>query len=300
MFKSGFVSVIGRPNVGKSTFLNALIGQKISAISDKAQTTRNIINIIYTEDDMQVVFLDTPGIQQPKNKLGDYMLKISESALNDVDAITYIVDCSPTIGKLDSYIIEKLQEVSTNIPIILLINKIDQIPKEGLLEIINMYNKIGIFKEIIPISALKNDGIKQYINSLRDYLKEGPQFYPEDMITDKSERFVVSEIIREKALRNLKEEVPHGIAVTIESMKERKNKDLTDISATIYVERAAHKKIVIGENGKMIKKIGIDSRKEIENLIDSKVNLKLWVKVNQKWRDEEKGLNKFGYTIWVI
>ena len=297
MFKSGFVSVIGRPNVGKSTFLNALIGQKISAISDKAQTTRNIINIIYTEDDMQVVFLDTPGIQQPKNKLGDYMLKISESALNDVDAITYIVDCSPTIGKLDSYIIEKLQEVSTNIPIILLINKIDQIPKEGLLEIINMYNKIGIFKEIIPISALKNDGIKQYINSLRDYLKEGPQFYPEDMITDKSERFVVSEIIREKALRNLKEEVPHGIAVTIESMKERKNKDLTDISATIYVERAAHKKIVIGENGKMIKKIGIDSRKEIENLIDSKVNLKLWVKVNQKWRDEEKGLNKFGYTI---
>lgn len=297
MFKSGFVSVIGRPNVGKSTFLNALIGQKISAISDKAQTTRNIINIIYTEDDMQVVFLDTPGIQQPKNKLGDYMLKISESALNDVDAITYIVDCSPTIGKLDSYIIEKLQEVSTNIPIILLINKIDQIPKEGLLEIINMYNKIGIFKEIIPISALKNDGIKQYINSLRDYLKEGPQFYPEDMITDKSERFVVSEIIREKVLRNLKEEVPHGIAVTIESMKERKNKDLTDISATIYVERAAHKKIVIGENGKMIKKIGIDSRKEIENLIDSKVNLKLWVKVNQKWRDEEKGLNKFGYTI---
>ena len=297
MFKSGFVSVIGRPNVGKSTFLNALIGQKISAISDKAQTTRNIINIIYTEDDMQVVFLDTPGIQQPKNKLGDYMLKISESALNDVDAITYIVDCSPTIGKLDSYIIEKLQEVSANIPIILLINKIDQIPKEGLLEIINMYNKIGIFKEIIPISALKNDGIKQYINSLRDYLKEGPQFYPEDMITDKSERFVVSEIIREKALRNLKEEVPHGIAVTIESMKERKNKDLTDISATIYVERAAHKKIVIGENGKMIKKVGIDSRKEIENLIDSKVNLKLWVKVNQKWRDEEKGLNKFGYTI---
>lgn len=297
MFKSGFVSVIGRPNVGKSTFLNALIGQKISAISDKAQTTRNIINIIYTEDDMQVVFLDTPGIQQPKNKLGDYMLKISESALNDVDAITYIVDCSPTIGKLDSYIIEKLQEVSANIPIILLINKIDQIPKEGLLEIINMYNKIGIFKEIIPISALKNDGIKQYINSLRDYLKEGPQFYPEDMITDKSERFVVSEIIREKALRNLKEEVPHGIAVTIESMKERKNKDLTDISATIYVERAAHKKIVIGENGRMIKKIGIDSRKEIENLIDSKVNLKLWVKVNQKWRDEEKGLNKFGYTI---
>ena len=297
MFKSGFVSVIGRPNVGKSTFLNALIGQKISAISDKAQTTRNIINIIYTEDYMQVVFLDTPGIQQPKNKLGDYMLKISESALNDVDAITYIVDCSPTIGKLDSYIIEKLQEVSANIPIILLINKIDQIPKEGLLEIINMYNKIGIFKEIIPISALKNDGIKQYINSLRDYLKEGPQFYPEDMITDKSERFVVSEIIREKALRNLKEEVPHGIAVTIESMKERKNKDLTDISATIYVERAAHKKIVIGENGKMIKKIGIDSRKEIENLIDSKVNLKLWVKVNQKWRDEEKGLNKFGYTI---
>lgn len=297
MFKSGFVSVIGRPNVGKSTFLNALIGQKISAISDKAQTTRNIINIIYTEDDMQVVFLDTPGIQQPKNKLGDYMLKISESALNDVDAITYIVDCSPTIGKLDSYIIEKLQEVSANIPIILLINKIDQIPKEVLLEIINMYNKIGIFKEIIPISALKNDGIKQYINSLRDYLKEGPQFYPEDMITDKSERFVVSEIIREKALRNLKEEVPHGIAVTIESMKERKNKDLTDISATIYVERAAHKKIVIGENGKMIKKIGIDSRKEIENLIDSKVNLKLWVKVNQKWRDEEKGLNKFGYTI---
>ncbi|MDO5041021.1 MAG: GTPase Era [Peptoniphilus sp.] len=297
MFKSGFVSIIGRPNVGKSTFLNNLIGQKISATSDKAQTTRNLINFIYTSEDMQVVFLDTPGIQSPRNKLGDYMLKVSESALDDADLITYIVDCSKRIGRVDSQIIEKLEARKSDTPIILLINKIDEVQKEELLEIIKMYSEKGIFSEIIPISALKNDGIDEYLRVLYSYLKKGPQFYPEDMVTDKSEKFIVSELIREKTLRFLDEEIPHGIAVTVDEMKYRENTDLADISATIYVERQSHKKIVIGNKGSMIKKIGINSRKEIENLLDIRVNLKLWVKVKEKWREKESNLNNFGYSI---
>ena len=296
MFKSGFVSVIGRPNVGKSTFLNSLIGQKISATSNKAQTTRNLINFIYTSDNMQVVFLDTPGIQKPKNKLGDYMLKISESALKDVDLITYIVDCSRSIGRLDGYIIDKLKEVK-NVPIILLINKIDEIKKEELFELIKLYSDYGIFKEIIPISALKNDGIDNYLDTLYKYLKEGPQFYPEDMVTDKPERFIVAELIREKALRLLDEEVPHGIAVSVDKMQYRTDKDLVDIYATIYVERDSHKKIVIGKSGSMIKEIGIKSRIELEAFLDIKVNLKLWVKVKEKWREKESGLGSFGYKL---
>ncbi|WP_138159278.1 GTPase Era [Peptoniphilus catoniae] len=296
MFKSGFASVIGRPNVGKSTFLNSLIGQKISATSNKAQTTRNLINFIYTSDNMQVVFLDTPGIQKPKNKLGDYMLKISESALKDVDLITYIVDCSRSIGRLDGYIIDKLKEVK-NVPIILLINKIDEIKKEELFELIKLYSDYGIFKEIIPISALKNDGIDNYLDTLYKYLKEGPQFYPEDMVTDKPERFIVAELIREKALRLLDEEVPHGIAVSVDKMQYRTDKDLVDIYATIYVERDSHKKIVIGKSGSMIKEIGIKSRIELEAFLDIKVNLKLWVKVKEKWREKESGLGSFGYKL---
>ncbi len=297
MFKSGFVSIIGRPNVGKSTFLNNLIGQKISATSDKAQTTRNLINFIYTSEDMQVVFLDTPGIQSPRNKLGDYMLKVSESALKDADLITYIVDCSKKIGRVDSQIIQKLEMEKSTVPIILLINKIDEVKKEELLEIIKMYAEKGIFNEIIPISALKNDGIDEYLRVLYSYLKEGPQFYPEDMVTDKPEKFIVAELIREKTLRFLDEEIPHGIAVTVDEMKYREGTDLVDISATIYVERQSHKKIVIGNKGSMIKKIGINSRKEIENLLDIRINLKLWVKVKEKWREKENNLNNFGYFI---
>lgn len=295
MFKSGFVTIIGRPNVGKSTLLNNVIGQKISAISNKPQTTRNKITFIHTDDESQIIFLDTPGIQKPKNKLGDYMLEVSESTLSEVDVVTYIVDCSTKIGRLDSYIINELREKKIKTPIILLINKIDEIPKEELFEIINMYSNLGLFKEIIPISALKNDGIDVYLKTLKKYLKEGPQYYPEDMITDKPEKFIVGEIIREKALRYLDEEVPHGIAVSIEKMRERPDKNLMDVEANIYVERETHKGIVIGKNGRMLKKIGSEARKEIENLLDIHVNLKLWVKVEKNWRDLDNKVKYFGY-----
>lgn len=295
MFKSGFVTIIGRPNVGKSTLLNNVIGQKISAISNKPQTTRNKITFIHTDESSQIIFLDTPGIQTPKNKLGNYMLEVSESTLSEVDVITYIVDCSTSIGRLDSYIINEFKEKNIKTPIILLINKIDEIPKEELFKIIEMYSELGIFKEIIPISALRNDGIDAYLDTLKSYLKEGPQYYPEDMITDKPERFIVSEIIREKALRHLDEEVPHGIAVSIESMKERPNKNMMDVEATIYVERETHKGIVIGKNGSMLKKIGSEARKEIENLLDTRVHLKLWVKVEKNWRDLDNKVKYFGY-----
>lgn len=295
MFKSGFITIIGRPNVGKSTLLNQVVGQKISAISNKPQTTRNKITFIYTEEDFQAVFLDTPGIQSPKNKLGDYMLKTSESTLNEVDVITYIVDCSTTIGKLDSYIIKTLKELNIKTPIVLLINKIDEIQKGNLFELIEMYSNLNLFKEIIPISALKNDGVKDYIEVLRKYLPEGPQYYPEDLVTDQPEKFIVAELIREKALRNLSEEVPHGIAVSIEKMKYRENKEICDIEANIYIERESHKKIVIGKNGDMIKKIGTQARIEIENLLDYRVNLKLWVKVEKNWREKEIKLKNFGY-----
>lgn len=295
MFKSGFVTIIGRPNVGKSTLLNAVVGQKISAISNKPQTTRNKITFIFTDADAQVIFLDTPGIQKPKNKLGDYMLKTSESTLSEVDVITYMVDTSDDIGRLDNYIIEELKSKSLKTPILLLINKIDEIPKEELFKIIKMYDEIGIFKEIIPISALKEDGVNLYIERLKSYLKEGPMYYPEDMVTDHPEKFIVGEIIREKALRFLDEEVPHGIAVSIEKMKERKDKNMMDIEANIYIERESHKKIVIGKDGQMIKKIGIAARKEIENLLDAKVNLKLWVKVEKNWRELDNKVKYFGY-----
>lgn len=295
MFKSGFVTIIGRPNVGKSTLLNHVIGEKISAISNKPQTTRNKITFIYTDEDSQVIFLDTPGIQKPKNKLGDYMLKTSESTLQEVDVITYIVDCSTKIGKLDSYIIDELSSKKIKTPIILLINKIDEVAKEELFEIIEMYSKLGIFKEIIPISALKNDGVDIYLQTLKKYLKEGPQYYPDDMITDQPEKFIVGEIIREKALRFLDEEVPHGIAISIEKMRERTDKNLMDIEANIYVERESHKGIVIGKNGQMLKKIGSEARKEIENLLDTKVNLRLWVKVEKNWRDLDNKVKYFGY-----
>ncbi|WP_036728575.1 GTPase Era [Peptoniphilus mikwangii] len=295
MFKSGFVTIIGRPNVGKSTLLNCIVGQKISAISNKAQTTRNKITFIYTDEEMQVIFLDTPGIQMPKNKLGDYMLKVSESTLSEVDVITYIVDCSKKIGKLDNYIIKELKEKNLKTPIVLLVNKIDEVAKEELFEIIKMYDDIGIFKEIIPISALKNDGVESYLKTLAKYIPIGPMYYPEDMVTDHPEKFIVGEIIREKALRFLDEEIPHGIAVSIEKMRERKEKEITDIEAVIYIERESHKKIVIGKNGQMLKKIGSAARTEIENLLDTKVNLNLWVKVEKNWRDLDNKVKYFGY-----
>lgn len=235
MFKSGFVSVIGRSNVGKSTLLNRVLGEKLTIISDKPQTTRNKIQLIYTDENMQAIFLDTPGIQTPKNKLGDYMLKVSMSTLNEVDVITYIVDTTEEIGKLDSEIIEKLRLVNTKI--ILLINKIDKIANDKVNELVEMYTKVGIFEQIIPISALNGDNVEGYLTSLRNTLPEGPMYYDKDSVTDQPIRQIVQELIREKALINLSDELPHGIAITIEKFKERQDKNLIDIDATIIVEK---------------------------------------------------------------
>ncbi|MBS6611016.1 MULTISPECIES: GTPase Era [Peptoniphilus] len=295
-FKSGYISVVGRPNVGKSTLLNSIIGEKISAISSKPQTTRQNITFIHTDDDSQMIFLDTPGIQRPKNKLGEFMLNESKEGIEEADIITYIVDVSKRIGKAERSIIDILKEYNGQIPIILLINKVDKIKKEELLEIISMYSNEGIFDELIPISAIKNDGIDIYLETLKKYLKPGPMYYSEDMITDKNERFIVSEIIREKGLRYLNEEVPHGLAISIERFKKRKDKNFYDIEAIIYVEREAHKKIIIGRGGSMLKRIGTESREDIENLLDAKVNLQIWVKVQKNWREKDNLVKRFGYN----
>lgn len=294
MFKSGFVSVIGRSNVGKSTLLNRVLGEKLTIISDKPQTTRNKIQLIYTDENMQAIFLDTPGIQTPKNKLGDYMLKVSMSTLNEVDVITYIVDTTEEIGKLDSEIIEKLRLVNTKI--ILLINKIDKIASDKVDELVEMYTKVGIFEQIIPISALNGDNVEGYLTSLRNTLPEGPMHYDKDSVTDQPIRQIVQELIREKALINLSDELPHGIAITIEKFKERQDKNLIDIDATIIVEKKSHKGMVIGKKGSMIKKIGTDARIDIEQLLDTKVNLKLWVKIDEEWRNKDSRLRYLGYN----
>ena len=294
-FKSGYVSVIGRPNVGKSTLLNAIIGEKISAISSKPQTTRQNITFIHTDDEAQIIFLDTPGIQKPKNKLGEFMLTESKEGIEDSDVITYIVDTSKRIGKAERSIIDLLKEYKGKLPIILLINKVDTIKKEELLEIISMYAEEDIFDDIIPISAMKNDGVDIYIESLKKYLKPGPMYYPEDMITDKNERFIVAEIIREKGLMYLNEEVPHGLAISIEKFKKREDKNIYDIDASIYVERDSHKGILIGKGGSMLKRIGTEAREEAERLLDAKVNLQIWVKVEKNWRDRDNLVKRFGY-----
>lgn len=293
MYKSGFVTVIGRPNVGKSTLLNQVIGEKISIISDKPQTTRNKIQLVYTEDNFQVVFLDTPGIQMPKNVLGEYMLKVSKSTLEEVDVVTFMVDESMETGALDKYIIEELRTIST--PIILIINKIDKLNDEELVKLIEKYDNMSLFKEIIPISALNNSNIDRYIKVLKDMLPEGPQYFPDDMITDQPEKFIIAEIIREKALLNLEEEVPHGIFVGIDSIKDRDNKELIDVHATIYCEKETHKGIVIGKQGKMLKEIGRSARIDIEKLLGSKVNLQIWVKVEKNWREKGNKVKYFGY-----
>lgn len=293
MYKSGFVTVIGRPNVGKSTLLNQVIGEKISIISDKPQTTRNKILMVYSEEEMQVVFIDTPGIQMPRNVLGEYMLKISKSTLEDVDIITFMVDESMEVGSMDKYILEALEDIKT--PKVLLINKTDKLTEEEIFKLIEKYSEMDIFKEIIPISALNNKNIDRYISVLKEILEEGPQYFPEDMITDQPERFIIAEIIREKALINLDEEVPHGIYVSIEGIKDREKKDLIDVFATIYCEKESHKGIVIGKNGKMLKEIGQKAREDIERLLGSKINLQLWVKVEKNWREKDNKVKFFGY-----
>lgn len=293
MYKSGFISIVGRPNVGKSTLLNQVIGEKISIISDKPQTTRNKIQLIYTGDDFQIVFLDTPGIQMPKNKLGEYMLKISKGTLEEVDIITFMVDDSMEIGPLDQYIIDELREIST--PKLLVINKIDRLTKEEIVQLIAMYDRLDMFEEIIPMSALEATNIDTYIGLIRDLLPEGPQYYPEDMITDQPERFIIAEIIREKTLLNLEEEVPHGIYVDVDGVKGREDKDLIDVFANIYCEKESHKGIIIGKGGRMLKRIGKSAREDIEKLLGSRVNLQLWVKVEKNWREKENKVRYFGY-----
>ena len=294
-FKSGYVSVIGRPNVGKSTLLNAIIGEKISAISSKPQTTRQNITFIHTDEDAQIIFLDTPGIQKPKNKLGEFMLTESKEGIEDSDVITYIVDTSKKIGRAERSIIDILKEYKGKLPIILLINKVDTIRKDELLEIISMYAEEEIFDDIIPISAMRNDGVDIYLEILKKFLKPGPMYYPEDMITDKNERFIVAEIIREKGLMYLNEEVPHGLSISIEKFKKREDKNMYDIDANIYVERDTHKGILIGKNGSMLKRIGTEAREEAERLLDAKVNLQIWVKVEKNWRDRDNLVKRFGY-----
>lgn len=294
MFKSGFVTVLGRSNVGKSTLLNLIMGEKLSIISNKPQTTRDKIKMIYTDDRMQCIFIDTPGIQKPKNKLGEFMLKLSKDSLNDADIITYIVDHSKQIGENEQYIIDFLS--NTKKPIILLINKTDLLKEEEIEIVVNMYSELNIFKKIIPISATSGNNINEYFEELFNLLPEGPLYYDYDEITDQPTKKIVSEIIREKALYYLSEEVPHGINVMVESMKKRENKDLYDIDATIVVEKKSHKGMVIGKNGSMLKKIGIDSRLDIEKFLETKVNLKLWVKIDSDWRNKVTKLSEFGYN----
>lgn len=292
-FKSGFVSIIGRPNVGKSTVMNHIIGQKIAITSNKAQTTRNQIQTIYNNEEGQIVFVDTPGINRPKNKLGEFMLGEAERTLNEVDVILWIVEPSDFVGAAEQYIIEKLKKVKT--PVILVINKMDTVSEEEIFKSISFYKNQYDFKEIVPVSALKEKNIDELIKTIFIYLKEGPQYYDKDMVTNQPERSIVAEIIREKALRSLDKEVPHGIAVEIQRMKQRENKNMIDIEATIVCERESHKGIIIGKKGSMLKKIGMLARQDMEELLDAKVFLTLWVKVKKDWRDSDFLLKNYGF-----
>ncbi len=276
-FKSGFVTLIGRPNVGKSTLMNNLIGQKIAITSSKPQTTRNRIQTVYTDEEGQIIFLDTPGIHKAKNKLGDYMVNAAERTLSEVDVIVWLVEPTDFIGTHEQHIAEILKNVKT--PVILAINKIDSVNKEDIMTAINTYKDVHEFAEIVPVSALKGENRDELLKVLFKYLPNGPMYYDEDTVTDQPERQIVAELIREKALRLLSDEVPHGIAVTIENMKYRKKAHIYDIDATIICERDSHKGIIIGKKGAMLKSIGTKARVEIENLLGNKVNLQLWVKV---------------------
>lgn len=293
-FKSGFVSIIGRPNVGKSTLMNQLIGEKVAIMSNKPQTTRNRIQTVLTTEDFQAVFIDTPGIHTPKNKLGEFMVKSAITTLNEVDVVFYLVEASPFIGKLDEEIIERLKHIDT--PVFLCINKIDSVTKEVVLETIEAYRKVYDFKEIIPISAYEGLNLDAILKTMPNYLPEGPQFFPSDMLTDQPERQIVAEIIREKALHLLDKEIPHGIAIEIESMKKREEGHVVDIEATIVCERESHKRIIIGKQGQMIKAIGTKARYDIERLLGSKIYLTLWVKIKKNWRDSDFLIKNYGYN----
>lgn len=289
--KSGFVALIGRPNVGKSTLMNCIIGQKIAITSNKPQTTRNKIQTVYTSKEGQIVFLDTPGIHKAKNRLQDYMVKVAKKTISEVDLVLWLVEASTFIGGADKSIAQQLGDIK--VPVILVINKIDTVKKDDLFGIIDAYKDMCDFAEIVPVSALKGDNTQTLVEQIFKYMPEGEPFYDEDTITDQPERQIVAELIREKALRMLGDEIPHGIAVTIESMKYSRN--IVDIEATIICEKDSHKGIIIGKGGAMIKKIGSAARVDIEELLENHVNLNLWIKVKKDWRDSDILMKNFGY-----
>ncbi|WBL53663.1 GTPase Era [Staphylococcus haemolyticus] len=290
--KPGFVSIIGRPNVGKSTFMNRVIGHKIAIMSDKAQTTRNKIQGVMTRNDAQIIFLDTPGIHKPKHKLGDYMMRVAKNTLSEIDAIMFMVNVNEEIGRGDEYIMEMLKNVKT--PVFLVLNKIDLVHPDALMPRIEQYQKYMNFTEIVPISALEGLNVDHFIDVLKTYLPEGPKYYPDDQISDHPEQFVVSEIIREKILHLTSEEIPHAIGVNVDRMI-KENDERVRVEATIYVERDSQKGIVIGKGGKKLKEVGKRARHDIEMLLGSKVYLELWVKVQKDWRNKVNFIRQMGY-----
>ena len=292
-YKSGFVALIGRPNVGKSTLMNHLIGQKIAITSKKPQTTRNRIQTVYTSQEGQIVFLDTPGIHKAKNKLGEYMVQVAQRTLKEVDVILWLVEPGTFIGAGDRHIAEQLGGL--HLPVILIINKVDTVSKEEILKSIDTYRKLYDFDEIIPVSALRGQNTGDIIQCIFKYLPYGPEYYDEDTVTDQPMRQIAAEIIREKSLHALDAEIPHGIAVAIDKMKKRNKGNIVDIEATIICEKDSHKGIIIGKQGSMLKKIGSNARFELERMLECKVNLKLWVKVKKDWRDSDFLIKNFGY-----
>ena len=293
-FKSGFISIIGRPNVGKSTFLNRVIGQKIAIMSDKPQTTRNKIQGVLTREEAQMIFIDTPGIHKPKHKLGEFMIKVSKNTLREVDLIMFMINAEQGFGKGDEFILELLEGTKT--PVFLVVNKIDQIHPDELIQVIETYKGKFPFAEIVPISALQGNNVDSLLGTIESYLPEGPQYYPADQVTDHPERFIISELIREKVLHLTREEIPHSIAVVIDKIKrDDENGNKVRVQATIMVERDSQKGIVIGKRGALLKDVGIQARKDIEMLLGSKVYLELWVKVQKDWRNKSTHLRDYGY-----
>jgi len=290
--KSGFVAIIGRPNVGKSTLLNRIVGQKIAIMSDKAQTTRNKIQGVYTTENMQIVFIDTPGIHKPKHRLGDYMVNEAYGALQEVEAVLFMVNADEKRGKGDNLIIERLEKL--DVPVFLVVNKIDKIHPDDLLAVIQDYSTQMDFAEVVPLSATQGNNFETLMQLLEEQIPEGPQYFPKDQITDHPEYFIVSELIREKVLLFTQEEIPHSVAVVVDSMKRDEN-DKIRIQATINVERDSQKGIIIGKGGKMLKQIGIKARQDMEKMLGDKVYLELWVKVQKDWRDKQRSLDDFGY-----
>jgi len=291
-FKSGFIAIIGRPNVGKSTFINRVIGQKVVITSDKAQTTRHKIQAIYNDENSQIIFIDTPGIHKPKHQLGEYMVKTAKSTLNEVDAIIFMVDAEKGYGKGDQYIIDQLADV--NSPVYLVINKIDLVHPDDLLPLIELYTAKANFTEIIPISALEGNNVNRLLTVLQDQLEEGPKYYPDDQLTDHPERFIIAELIREKVLQLTREEIPHSITVVIDNIEKRPSEVIV-VQATVVTERDSQKGIIIGKGGQMLKNIGQKAREDIERLLGSKVFLELWVKVRRDWRNKPFDLKQYGY-----